>query len=170
MNFASIDDYLTFLDTNCQPVKAAGIVPGEMYAFFYQWAVDEYPAGMDFDEWDQFPLAIASDSYTAENGSRGFLAINTHHLPVIIRIALVGGKSLSDKLVKDAIRRYRYSGLVAKLWWVPDSVRAVAVLFHPNTYERSSYNKRFGKPPTVKQIAKKFPAHYWDLENSAAQF
>jgi len=165
-----INDYLAFLNNNCTPVQRSAIVPTEMYAYYYQWAVDEYPKNKDFSEWDYFPLILAGDYYKAEsNGAEGFFGINLHHLPLIIRVSLITGKSPSDKIVKESIRRYRYNGLVHQLWFVPDNVRQVAVLFHPNTYESSSYNSRFGKP-NIQGVIKRFPKYYWSPENQTPQF
>jgi hypothetical protein len=168
--FNEIDSYLEFLNSQCTRVPKSAIVPSECYSYVYEFARDEYK-GVDFSEWDLLPCSIVGSYYTADsNGAEGFFGINLHHLPITFRMALISGKSLSDKHTKEAIRRYRYTGLVSHIWFIPDAVRHIVAMFHPNTYEHSSYNARFGKAPTLQQVQKKFPRYYWDAENSSPQF
>jgi hypothetical protein len=58
---------------------------------------------------------------------------------------------------------------VQSVWWIPDTVKNISVLFHPNVYQAASYNSRFGKP-NIQGVIKRFPKYYWSPENQTPQF
>jgi len=169
-NFNRINDYLTFLDTECERVSRKSITQGGLFAYMYQWLDYESPKS-ERDEWCYLPLCLIGQKYEIE-GIPSFYGLNMFHLPVMVRIPLVNGKSsINDELLKTCLRRYRYSGLVQSVWWIPDTVKNISVLFHPNVYQAASYNSRFGKAPNNSQITKKYSKYYYtDEVNQIQQF
>lgn len=54
---------------------------GKMFLFFYDAKTKE-----DLKYFDRFPIVIPIEPYVHENGSRGFMGLNLHYLPPLLRM------------------------------------------------------------------------------------
>ena len=68
-------------DTSADRRLRKSPVYGKMFIFFYDAKTKE-----DLKYFDRFPIVIPIEPYEHENGSKGFIGLNLHYLPPLLRM------------------------------------------------------------------------------------